>query len=64
MEDRDFSEVDLRRMLEVATSVRPDTVEDRFVVETVHRGAQWRIIVEPDGELQCIVVVTAYRTEV
>ena len=64
MGDRDFTEVDLRRMLEVATSVDPDTVDDRFVVDTVHRGAPWHIIVEPDNELQCIVVVTAYRVEV
>jgi len=51
-------------MFEVATSVRPDTFDDRFVVDTVHRGAPWRVIVEPDDELQCIVVVTAYRVEV
>jgi hypothetical protein len=64
MEDRDFTELDLRRMFEVATDVRPDTVDARFVVETSHRGGPWHIIVEPDDELQCIVVVTAYRVEV
>jgi hypothetical protein len=64
MEDRDFTEVDVRRMFEHATSVSADTVDGRFVVETVHRGARSHIIVEPDNELQCIVVVTAYRVEV
>lgn len=37
---------------EVATSVLPDAVVDQFVVGTVHRGAPWYIIVEPDDELQ------------
>lgn len=64
MEDRDFTEVDLRRMFEVAKEIRPDTVADRFAVKTMHNGAAWEIIVEPDHELQCIVVVTAYRVEV
>lgn len=63
MEDRDFTEVDLRAMFERASSVRPETVDGRFVVETVHRGAVWHVVVEPDQELQCIVVITAYRAE-
>lgn len=65
MEDRDFTEVDLRRMFAGATDVRPGTVDGRFVVETSHRGGPWHIIVEPDDELRCIVVVppTAWRSE-
>ena len=50
-------------MFERASSVRPETVDGRFVVETVHRGAVWHVVVEPDQELQCIVVITAYRAE-
>jgi len=33
MEDRAFTEVDLRLMLERATGFRPDVVDNRFVVE-------------------------------
>jgi hypothetical protein len=64
MEDRDFTEVDLRRMFEVATSLKPDTGDARFLIGTFHRGAPWHIVVELDSELQCIVVVTAYPVEI
>jgi hypothetical protein len=47
MEDRDFSEVDLRAMLQKACVYRPDVVEGRFVVETEHKRALWEVIVEP-----------------
>jgi hypothetical protein len=33
MEDRGFSEVDLRRMLEHASGHRPDIVEGRFIID-------------------------------
>jgi hypothetical protein len=48
MEDRDFSEVDLRLMLEQAVGTRPDVVEGRHVIETALRGGPWEVIVEPD----------------
>ncbi|MCC6652400.1 MAG: DUF4258 domain-containing protein [Candidatus Eisenbacteria bacterium] len=61
MVDREFTEVDLRRMLEVATAYRDDPlIEGRFVVETRHRGADWEVIVEPDEADHWLVVVTAY----
>ena len=61
MEDREFTEVELRRMLEVATAYRNDPlIEGRFVVETRHRGEDWEIIVEPDADDHWLVVVTAY----
>jgi hypothetical protein len=63
MEDRSFSEVDLRAMLARARRYRPDEVDGRFVVETRHRRARWEVIVEPDEVEHLLVVVTAYRVD-
>ncbi len=60
MEDRDFSEVDLRTVLENAGTIRPDVVEGRWVVEARHRRRRWEIIVEPDEAERRIVAITAY----
>ena len=60
MIDRDFTEVDLRRMLEQASRLRPDVVDGRWVVETRHARHPWEVIVEPDEEIQLLIVVTAY----
>lgn len=60
MEDRDFSEVDLRAMLEHAQGYRAADVEDRWVIETSLRSQRWEIIVEPDHDLRLLVVVTGY----
>ena len=42
MADRDFSEIELRRMLSVASRLRPDTVPDRWIVETRHAERRGR----------------------
>lgn len=63
MEDRGFTEVEVRVMLEHAKTHRPDHVEGRFVVASSHRGHPWEVIVEPDFEDRLLVVVTAYRVE-
>ena len=60
MEDRRFTEIDLRRMLERASGYREDVVVDRWVIETRHRGKGWEVIVEPDTGRRLLVVVTAY----
>jgi len=60
MEERDFTEVDLRAMLHRATGYRLDVVEDRWIIETRHRGHHWEVIVEPDPAEQLLVVITAY----
>jgi hypothetical protein len=61
MEDREFTEVELRRMLEVARGYREDPVmAGRFIVETRHRDAEWEVVVEPDEDDHWLVVVTAY----
>jgi hypothetical protein len=60
MEERDFTEVDLREMLEAATGFAPDAVEGRFQIESPLRGRRWHVIVEPDLDDRLLVVVTAY----
>lgn len=60
MEERDFTEVDLREMLEAATGFAPDAVEGRFQIERPLRGRRWHVIVEPDLDDRLLVVVTAY----
>lgn len=63
MEDRGFTEVDLRFMLEHATSYRPSEVESRFVIATRFRGRPWEVVVEPDDVEHLLVVVTAYGVD-
>jgi hypothetical protein len=63
MEDRGFTEVDLRQMLGTARSFRRDVVEGRFVVETRFRGRPWEVVVEPDEVEHLLVVVTAFAPE-
>jgi len=48
MLDRNFTELDLRTMLEHARGYRPDIVEGRWVVIALHRRQTWEVIVEPD----------------
>ena len=60
MDDRRFTEIDLRRMLERASGHREDVVGGRWVIETRHRGRAWEVIIEPDQERELLVVVTAY----
>jgi len=57
---QESEEIDLRRMLERASGYREDVVEDRWVIETRHRGRAWEVIVEPDEHRRLLVVVTAY----
>ena len=63
MVDRQFTETDLRAMLEDAENYRPDLEVGRWVIETRFRGVRWEIIVEPDLEDLLLVGVTAYPSE-
>ncbi len=60
MEDRDFTEVDLRAMMEKASAIRPDVVEGRWVIKARYRRKRWEIIVEPEEMERLIVAITAY----
>ena len=50
MDDRGFTEVELRLMLHDARSYRPDSVDGRFLIECWLRRRVWHVIVEPDGQ--------------
>lgn len=63
MADRRFTELDLRRMLDRATSFRRDIIEGRWVIRTRHRRRPWEVIVEPDLAESLLVVITAYPLE-
>jgi hypothetical protein len=62
MADREFTEVDLRTMLEDAEGYRADLQEGRWVIETGLRGVPWEVIVEPDPSDRLLVAVTAYSS--
>lgn len=58
--DREFTEVELRDMLERAVSLRRDIAPRRWIVATQHRRRRWEVIVEPDYEARLLMVITAY----
>lgn len=60
MIDRQFTEVDLRTMMQAATRYRSDVVEGRWVIETRAGRGNWEVVLEPDWETRRLVVVTAY----
>ena len=63
MRDRGFTEVDLRAMFQDATGYHKDVLESRWVVETRHREAKWKVVVEPDEAELKLVAVTAFPVE-
>ena len=63
MADRDFTEIDLREMLEQAQGYSPDVDTGRWIIATRHRTRRWKVIVEPDADERLLIVVTAYPAE-
>ena len=63
MAERNFGEVDIRRMLSVAFGLRKDIVSGRWVIRTRNGRALWEVIVEPDVDAHLLVVITAYPLE-
>ena len=63
MELREFTESDLRAMLEDATALVPDVEPGRWVAKTTWQGAAWEVIGEPETETEKLVVVTALEVE-
>jgi hypothetical protein len=61
MIDRDFSEAELRLMMEVADGLIPGSSPGRWNVETIRHGDAWEVVVEPDEVERVIVVITAYK---
>jgi Domain of unknown function (DUF4258) len=48
MEQRGVTEVDVRAMLERATTFEPSDVEGRFMIRVTRNNRPWIVIVEPD----------------
>jgi len=48
MLQRDFTQIDLRTMLDRASGYHPDFIEGRWVIKTHHRHRAWEVVVEPD----------------
>lgn len=47
MAQRGVAEVDVRAMLERASSWRPSGIERRYLIDARHEGRPWVVIVEP-----------------
>lgn len=60
MDERGFTESDLRKMFENAKSVRDDVVIGRFLVKTWIGNQPWEVIVEPELAEKLLVIITAY----
>jgi len=58
--DREFSEIDLRIMIENASGCIRNKVKGRWLIKTKHKKKSWEIIIVPDFEEKVIVVITAY----
>lgn len=64
MIDREFTETDLRTMLDCAEGYRSnERYPGRFLIDTRHAEAKWVVSVEPDDQESVLVVITAYRVE-
>lgn len=63
MIDRDFTEVELRSMMEMSLRIRESQEPGRWVVEASHESQPWEVIVEPDWTDKVLVVITAYPVE-
>jgi hypothetical protein len=63
MQDRRFSETDLREMLEDATGYREDFEAGRRIIKTARGERIWEVLVEPVHDETILLVVTAYPVE-
>ena len=63
MADRDFTETDVRAMLEDASGYRASVVPGRFLIETHRESQPWEVVVEPDELERSLIVVSAYRIQ-
>jgi len=59
MEERLFSEVELRTMIADATDLSPSRRPGRYLARTRLHGRPWSVVLEPDMEDQLLFVVTA-----
>ena len=64
MEERGFSEVGLRTMLDGASKLVLARHPGRWLIHTRHAGHPWLVVVEPDIDDRVLMIVTAYPAEV
>lgn len=60
MAERDVSDVELRTMLDEASSLEPGSRANRWVVHTRLVGQPWVVVVEPDEDERLLYVVTVH----
>jgi hypothetical protein len=60
MDEREFSEVELRGMISEIRDLAPARRPGRFVGLTRFRDEPWVVILEPDSDEEVVFVVTAY----
>ena len=60
MQERGYSETDLRSMLADAEGYRASIVPGRFVIASRHESDPWEVVVEPDQHERVLIVITAY----
>lgn len=60
MEEREFSEVELRTMLADAGRVVSARRPGRFLVSTRYGGKPWAVVLEPDKDERLLFIVTAF----
>jgi hypothetical protein len=63
MEERTFSEVELRLMLTDATELLEARRPDRYLASTRLGDRRWIVVLEPDFEAELLFVVTAYPVD-
>ncbi len=56
---RGFTELDLRRMMELATNFRRDYKDGRWIIGMRFRRKAWEVIVEPLFDVRKLEVITA-----
>ena len=64
MEERGFSEIELRTMLDNASQLIPARRPGRWLIHTRHARHPWIVVVEPDLDDKILMIVTAYPEEV
>jgi len=63
MEERGFSELELRAMLTDARAITPSRRSGRWLISTNLGDHPWVVVVEPDPDHQITYVITAYPKE-
>ena len=68
MEERGFSEIELRTMLDDASKLVPARRSGRWIIHTRHERHPWLVVVEPDLDdkilRSCFKIIVSPETEV